>query len=165
MINVQHRALRALKQHGVALVQRLIQILGSIGNKWTNRLRLPQRFVASSPAVSSSTPYAARQSRIFFRDHALKLCAKYFRVHQIAHAQPVPRHLVFVGRANAARRGADFSVATRGFRGFVHLPVIRKNQVRAIADVQSAGNVESSFRKHFHFRDQRGRIHHTCRRR
>src|SRR6266404_3744746 len=97
---------------------------------------------------------------VFLRHHMRGLLSKHLRLQQIAHPQPAPRHLVFVRRSDSSRGRANFVRAPRTFRGFVQLPVIRKNQVRAVADVQPPLHLNARFRKRLDFRHQRRRIHH-----
>ena len=75
---------------------------------------------------------------IFFGHDAGGFFAEERGIEKIDNAQASASHLVFVGGTNAAGSGADFVGATRGFGGFIEFAVIRKNQMRAIADVQAA---------------------------
>src|SRR2546429_669641 len=127
--------------------------------------------------MTASVPYtSALSSRVFFffssrrrhtrcsRDWSSDVCssdlAKQFGLQQVANAQPATSHLVFVGRADAARGCADFVGATRYFSRFIQFSVVRKDQVRTIADVQPPVHVHAGVCKGFHLGHQRGRIHH-----
>ena len=58
---------------------------------------------------------------------------------EVADADAAAADLVFVGRADAARRRADLAIAAAGFGQHVELAVIRQDQVRLVADEQAAG--------------------------
>ncbi len=100
---------------------------------------------------------AFRQT-IFFGDDTGSFFAEERGIEQIAHTEAAARHLVFVSRADTPRRCADFVCAARAFCGFVQFPVIRKNQMRAIADVQAACYVDAGFGERFDFVDERAGI-------
>ena len=101
----------------------------------------------------------ALRQPVLLRDHVRGFLSKQLRLQQVAHAQPAPRHFVFVGRADSAGGGANLVRAARAFRGFVQLPVIRKNQVCAIADVQAPLYVYPGLGEGRHLRYQCCRIH------
>ncbi len=82
---------------------------------------------------------------IFFGDHARGFLAEQRRIEQIANAQAAACHLVFVGGADAARGGANLVCAAGTLGGTVQLAMIRKNQVRAVAEVQAAFHVHARF--------------------
>ncbi len=69
----------------------------------------------------------------FFREHN--------RLHQIRHAQAGARCLVSVSWADSAFGGADASAAQLAL--LIEHPVIRQNQMRAIADEQVFVDVDS----------------------
>ena len=96
--------------------------------------------------------------RVLFGEHALELGAEAIGLKQIANANSTASHFIFVGRADATRRGPDFRFAARGFRGLVHLAMIRKDQVRAIAQEKAAAQFDAGFLEVFEFGDERGRI-------
>ena len=56
------------------------------------------------------------------------------RVREIADAHAAARDLVFVGRADAARRRADLALAAPRLAQQIQLAVIRQDQVRLVAD-------------------------------
>jgi hypothetical protein len=75
----------------------------------------------------------------------------------------MPRHFVFVGRADSARSRADFRRAARRFGRLLHLPVIGKNQMRAVGKMQASRDVDAGFCQRVQFRHQRRRIHNHSR--
>ena len=162
MINVQHRPLRAFEEHGLPLIQRMVQQFRCIANVAANLFTQFQGLFHFMRKIDVRAVRASRQP-VLFRNDVRGFLSKQLRVQQIAHAQPAARHLVFVRRADAARCRANFVCAARAFRCFVQLPVIRKNQVRAIADVQAPLHVDASLGECRNFRHQRCRIHHRSR--
>ena len=108
-------------------------------------------------------PVSRAADRVFFLDHALQLVLETVGVEQIDHANPAPRHFVFIGWSDSARRGADRRGSARRLRRFIHFAVIRENQMRAITEKQASARFDSRFSKVFHF-DQQGRgVHHGSR--
>jgi hypothetical protein len=99
---------------------------------------------------------------LFFTRTTRHFLAEPSLVQQVSDAQPAPRHLVFICRADAASSRADLCRAQRSFRCRIHLPVIRKNQVRAIAQVQAAGDVNPRLGQGVNFSDQRRGIDHNA---
>ena len=100
-----------------------------------------------------------RTDRIFLPDHAIELFAETIRLDQIADANSAARHFVFIGRADSARRGADLRLSPRGFRGFVHFAVIRKNHMGAIAQEKTPAHVDARFFQVFDFGKQRNGVY------
>ena len=101
---------------------------------------------------------SAFRQTVLLRHHVRCLLSKQLGLQQVAHPQPTPRHLVFIGRANSPRSRANLICAARAFRRFIQLPVIWKNQVRAIADMQTAVHVDSRLAQRFNLRNECGRI-------
>ena len=162
MIDVQHRALRALKQNRLTACQRAIQQFRGIADVAANFLAQLQRLFYFLGKVDVSAVRAFCQA-VFLGHDVGGLFSKQLRLEQIAHPQTAPRHLIFVSRANAARGRADFVGSARRFRRFVQFAMIRKNQVRAVAHVQPAAHFDARFRQGLDFRDQGRRIHHYAR--
>ncbi len=108
VIDVEHRALRAFEQHIGALLAQLGQLLRHIHHQRLDALALRQQRVAASPASPAA---AARNSRVSTKlwksSTSASWSAKRARIEQVGHAQRATRHLVFVGRTDAAAGGAD----------------------------------------------------------
>ena len=97
---------------------------------------------------------------VFFAGQASQFFAEARLVQQIANANAVARHLVFVRRADAARSGADASRASGRLSGFFHLAVQRQDHMRAIADVQPPCHVDPGLLERIDLADQGRRIDH-----
>src|SRR5712664_248096 len=162
VIDVQHRSLRAFEQHRLPFVQRAVHQFRGVADVSANFFAQLQRLFDFMRKVNIRSVRAFRQP-IFLRHHMRGLLAKHLRLQQIAHPQAAPRHLVLIRRSDSPRSRANLVRAPRTFRGFVQLPVIRKNQVRAVADVQPPLHLNARFRKRLDFRHQRRRIHHHAR--
>ena len=98
--------------------------------------------------------------QVFFRDHSLELYAETLRFEHIAHADSAARHFVFVGRSNPARGGSNLRFAAGRFRGFVHFAMIRKDQVRAIAQEEASADFDAGLAEIFDLGHQRRRVNH-----
>src|SRR6266851_5666007 len=162
MVDVQHCPLRAFEQHGLPRIQRAVQQFRRIANVPANVFAQLQGLIHFMRKVDVRAVRALREP-VLLRHHVRRFLSKQLRLQQVAHAQPAPRHLVFICRADPAGGGANLVRAARAFRRLVQLPVIRKNEVSAIADVQSPFHVNPSLGERRNFRDQRRRVHHRAR--
>ena len=79
---------------------------------------------------------------------------------QVADADAAAANLVFVGRPDAARRGADLPLAAPRLRQDVELAVVRQDHVRLLADEQAAVDADAQARQLVHFLEQRLGIDH-----
>ena len=148
VIDVQHGALGALKQHGLPFSECAVQEICGIADVAANLFAELQGFFHFVGKIDVRAVSALRQP-VFFRHHVGGFFSKQFRFQQIAHAQAAARHFVFVRRADSTRSGADFVCAARYFCGFIQFAVIGKNQVGAVADVEPPADVYASLRKRF----------------
>ncbi len=159
VVNVQHRSLRAFKQHRLPFVQRTIHQLRGIANVTADFFSHPQRLFNFVGKINVRAVGAFRQA-VFFSHHPRRLLTKQRRLQQIAHTQTAPRHLVFVRRTNSARSSSNLVRATRAFRGSVQFSVIRKNQMGTITDVQPPVHVYSGLGQRLNLIHQRARINY-----
>ncbi len=81
---------------------------------------------------------------------------------QILHAQAAPRHLVFVGRADAAPGGADLLRALGHFARLIERLVIGQDQRAGFGNLQARLGIDAGGLQFVEFLDQRlGRQHHA----
>ena len=91
--------------------------------------------------------------------HAFQFLAKSRGIEQVADADSVTRHFVFIGGANSARRCTDFPGAARRLGRLLHLTVIGKDQVGAVGKMQTSGDVDPGFGQRVEFSNQGRRVH------
>ena len=89
------------------------------------------------------------RDRVFFAACVLDVRAQQLRVEQVGDSQAAASHFVFVGRADAARSGADLDAARSVFRPQFHHAMVGKNHLRAIRNKEVAVD--------FHARGAQGR--------
>ena len=155
MIDVEQRPLRPFEQHRLPRGHRLIQ---------------EQRNVAHPRAEAGRVLEELRQHRLPVHrrivDQAVSrghVVAQHLfegaGVGQIADADAAARDFVFVGRPDAARRGADLAFAAPGFGQQVQIAVIRKDEMRLVADKQAIADVDPVLGELVDLRKERLRVH------
>jgi len=133
VIDVQHRP--CAPSNSTDFPSSSARFTSSAVSQMYSRIFSPSFSVSSTSCEKSmSAPYAPSPA-VLFRHHVRRFLSKQLRLQQVAHAQP-RRHFVFVGRANSTGGRANL-FAPRAPSRLCPAPVIRKNQVRAIADVQA----------------------------
>ena len=80
----------------------------------------------------------------------------------VADADATARHLVFVRRADAARRRADLALATARLGQHVELAVVRQDDVRLLADEQPAVDANAGAPELVDLGKERLRIDHDA---
>ncbi len=151
MVDIQHGALRAFEEHGLAVVEGVIDQLGGVADIAANFFAERESFFDFVREIDVGAVGSLGEA-IFFGDDVGGFLAEQLGIQQVAHAQAAASHLVFVGGTDAARGRADFVGAARAFGGFVQLAMVGKNQMGAIADVQAAIHVDAGLARAFRFR-------------
>jgi len=132
LINVEHRPLSALKQRDFPAASAWLSVSETSCTHGRSRCRVLEqlRQTGFQSIVESCTSLlrAATLSRT--------TCSSAFGIGQVAHANASPGDLVLVSRPNTARGGANLAFATPRFRQKVEIAVIRKDEMRLVADNQ-----------------------------
>ena len=81
-------------------------------------------------------------------------------VEQVDDAQPAARHLVFVGRADAAAGGADLLAAGRALGGELDHAVIGQDDLGAVGDEELVVDLDAQIAQAFDFIEERDGIEH-----
>src|SRR5579862_5759353 len=150
MVDIEHRALRALEEHRFAVVERFIEKIRGVRHEASN-VRGEFEIFFGEAGYFERMAVRRAADRIFFGDHALKFLAEAIGLEQVAHTNAAACHFVFVSGADAARSGADFGCAARRFGGFVHFAMIGKNQVCAIAEEEASADFDAGLLEIFEF--------------
>src|SRR5450432_662154 len=107
VVDVQHGALRAFEEHGLVFVERAIDELGGVADVAANFFAEREGFFNFLREIDVGAVSSLGEA-IFFGDDVGGFFAEELGIEQIAHAQAAASHFVFIGRADAARGGADF---------------------------------------------------------
>ena len=144
MIDVQHRSLRALNIHRFASIQRARAV-----SQMNALIFSPSRAHTSTSSVKSTfAPRQPTQSGSSRPLPALPFREKQFRRQQIRHAQPAPRHLVFVSRANPSRRRANFVFRRAPIPLLYPFTMVGKNQVGSDCLRETRPHVDAGLHQH-----------------
>jgi hypothetical protein len=128
VIEIEHRALRALEQDRAAVGHRARESHGHVGNPRAEaraELARLREHLCPVEGLVAGQPVPPRDAvaDLFFQRGV---------VGEVAHAQPTPARLVFISRADAARRRADHARAEARLAEPVDVPVVREDEVRAV---------------------------------
>ena len=142
MVDVEQRALRALEDDVAALVEVLPGQPRGVGDVLLDPVAVGEVVLGHrlQVEVGRLRVRAQREPLGLHRGHDLLL--QDLLVEQVLHADPEPRGLVGVGRADAAPRRADLQLAELRLARVVEQHVVRHDQVRVGADLQ-AGEVDA----------------------
>src|SRR6185369_12603187 len=162
VVDVEHGALRAFEEDGLAFIEGVVDEFGGIADVRTDFFAELQGLVDFVREVDIGTIGALREA-ILFRDYASGFFTEERGIEEITGAQAATSHLVFVGRADTARSRADFVGTTRRFGGLVEFAMVRKDEMGTIADVQAALDIDANLGEHFDFVDKRGGVNDHAR--
>ena len=136
MIDIQHRALRALKHEALAFGQQVVQHAPRIGNKGANLLRRIRILVIHLRRIQWPRTGMGTKQRmndlVLLRAGGLYVLFQERRIQQVHNPQPAARHLVFIRRPNAPARGADLLPPRRALRSQLNHPVVGQNHLRPV---------------------------------
>ena len=111
VIDIQPRALRPFKQDIFALGAKLVQALAGVGEQGRDLLAELIQFRQRLLVVNGSGLVIAGQDKIIIIQRLFQFAGQPLAVGQIAGPQGAPRHLVFIGRPDAAPGGAERGLA------------------------------------------------------
>src|SRR5690606_36553621 len=120
------------------------------------------------PLFPYTTLFRSRRTQILGQHEVMvveqfgELFVKQLRIEQVLHAQGAARDLVFVGRTDAAARGADLGIALASLPGLVYGNVVRQDQRADLGDLQARTHVQPGGFEFVDFFEQGlGRQHHA----
>src|SRR5581483_6459198 len=136
VIDIQHGALRALKEHLASADNFFVEITGGVRDIW--RQTVAQATVAIEDLL--------KIERLFFQDSAkinillLQIVGEFLPeqrfIEQVDEANADPRHFILVRWPNASASGADAPLAAQPFAGEVNGFVVGHDQVRGLTNLQ-----------------------------
>src|SRR3990167_1937384 len=160
VVDIQQRALRAFEHHALAVAPVLIQQLGNIRHQRAQALGQLQAFRKRFSVIHRVAVEIILERVVVILHHALELVGEGPGIEQITHTQAAARHLVLVGRADAAPGGADGGLATRLLARVIQRHVMRQDQRTGVAHAQTFRHVHAVAREFVHFLEQRGHGQH-----
>ena len=156
VIDVEHRALRAFEQNGLPTRP----APGSAGPPCrTRRARFsppPAAYSVYILSASSGSELKSACAIMFFSRTAFSMC--FFsscRSSRSATRKPAAAHLVFVGRTDAARGGADLHPAGRVLRRQFDHAMVGQDHVSAIGDEKISVDLHASLAQRAYFFQKR----------
>ncbi len=135
-VDVEHRALRALEQHVLTARVERLERLRDVGDQRLDALGLGEAVLEHLLEVDRRLLEIALQHEIVEIEYFAQLRGEPLALEQIRHAHCAPRHLVLVGRTDAAPRGADGIRATRALARLVEGDMRGQDQRARRADPQ-----------------------------
>src|SRR6185437_2421175 len=134
VVDVEERALRTLEQQVLARAVRVVQSARHVGDELREPRRERQRFVQGFLKADLFLVVKILEDKIMELEQLAELLCEARGVEEILQADRAPRHLVLVGRADAAAGSADLALALRRFARVIERRVIGKNQRAGFAD-------------------------------
>src|ERR1700735_1989956 len=101
MVNVEHRALGALKQYRLAVVECAVE-QHARSRKQTANVPSDFQILVEQSGCFEGMAIRCTTDRLLLFNHALELVFETVRVEQVAHSYPPSRHFIFVGRSDSA---------------------------------------------------------------
>ena len=162
MIDVEHRALRALEHDvGLLLAQRR-QRLRDVAHQRPHALGVRELLVERLLEIDRRLLEVVLQHEVVEVEDLAELGGKFLALEQVLHAHRAPRDLVFVRGTDAAAGGADGVGAARRFARLVERNVRRQDQRAVRRDAQSRKHVHAGVDERLRFTEQRfQRQHHA----
>ena len=154
VIDVEQRALRALDQDRLAVGHRPGQQHRDVAHHRPQALGVRQQLRQHRLPVHRAVLHEA-VARVHVVAHVL---LEPLRIVEVADADAAARDLVLVRRADAARGRPDLAFAAPRLGQQVEVAVIRQDQMRLVADENTAGDVDAVLRQLVDLGKQRLRI-------
>ena len=139
MIEVKESALSAFEENIFAGLDGFMEVnnrVGNVGSELSSRREICLFYFQEIDWLLTK----GFEDLVALLNLCLKFLRKSLRVHEITHSQASPLHLVTVARTDPSLSRADLLVALGALAALIEYAVIRKDNVRAIADEESSGN-------------------------
>ena len=159
VVDVEHRGLRALEEHAVAIVDPAREQQGGVGDVGCEPAGVAEVLVEDLLHREGLRVIDLAQEPILLRDVQLEFLAEEPLVEEIGHADPRARRLVHVGGSDALTGGADPPLAELRLGGAVERRVVGHDQVRVLRDEEVAVERDTSLHERLHLLDKRPRVH------
>ncbi len=161
MVNIQHDALSAFKQHLAARTAGLMQRGPDITQERLQPLTMGHQAVNHVISVDAINPGRIQPDIVVISDCA-DLFPQGLTIQQVRHADTAPRHLVFIGRADTPARGADLALTAQRLTGVIHHRMHRQDHRRGIRNHQIVvADGDPLADQRVHFSHQCGRVNNN----
>ena len=130
MVEVEVRRLRALEQHPLLGVERLVHEVHGVVDHRREARHHREVLLADLVGVDRQAVVDLGEHAVLLAQREVELLAEDLRVEQVLHAQADAQRLVGVGGADAALGGAELVLAEVALGDAVELLVVRHDQVR-----------------------------------
>src|SRR5699024_7762282 len=134
VVHVQHRGLAGFEHQGLALVQRVVQGQGGVGDHRPDAVGIGEELIGDLVDVGGPPVVDLQQDLVLQVEGAFDLVAQQVGVEQVGDADAHAAHLVGVGGPDTAAGGADLALAQEPFGDLVQGAVVRGDHVRAGGD-------------------------------
>ena len=158
MIHVKHRGLGAFEQHGLALVESLVQNQAGVGDVRLEAFAELEQLVSGLVHVDGATVVQLDQNLVLLVQTGFDLVMQVLGVEQVVHADADAVDLVGVGRADTAAGGADLMLAEETLGHLVERAMVRRDDMCSLTH-QQAGAVHAAAFKTVNLLEQHFRIH------
>ena len=161
MVEVEEGGLRALEEHALTVVERVVEDVHGVVDHRLEPRRHREVLLRHLLEVEGQAVVDLREHRVLLAQREVELLAEDLGVEQVLHAQADAQRLVGVGGADAALGGAQLVLAQAALGDAVELLVVRHDQVRVARELH-ARHVDALGREHVELGDQhRGVDHHA----
>ena len=160
MVDVEHGSLRALEHDAAAFGQNAVEQAAGIGDKRPDFLRRGRVFVIHFRGVERIGAEERVGDGVLFLAGGFNVRLEQRGMQQIDDAQAAARHLVFVGRADAAAGGADLLASRRAFGGQLDHAVVGQDDLRAVGDEEMAVDIDAELAHAVDFAEECNGIEH-----
>ena len=162
VVNIQQRALRALKQNVGAGAAQFGEAFVHRAHHLHQRVAVRQDKVKVGAPVPGFGAVIALQQKVVVLRQRLQFAGEAVGVGDIGQPQRAPRRLVFVGRADALAGRADGAAAARGLARDVKQPVALKQQRARARQPQPRGDFAAAAAERPNLVKQRARRQHDA---
>ena len=159
VVDVEQRALAALEEHDLVLVESLVQHERSVGDVGLKDVGECKKRINDLVDLERAAVVDLDEHLVLARERTLDLLAQDRRVEEVLHADAEAGDLVAVGRADAAAGRADLRVPEESLGHLVEGDVVRGDEMRIGADDELRG-IDASLVEGSHLMEQDGRIDH-----
>ena len=151
MVDIQQCALRTFKQQVLPGLVRLIQRARHVHHQRLDAICQRQRLIQRFLEIHRRGIEIIFQHKVVIVQHLAQLGGQTLAVEQVLQAHAAARHLVFIGRADAAPGGADLGSALGHFARLIHRHVIGQNQRAGFGNSQAVVNIDAGLLQDYPF--------------
>ena len=137
MIDVEQRALRTLEQHRLAGAHVTVEQRRDVGHHRPQALGQLQVFIQHLLIINRVGLKIILQREVVVLHDFSKACSEALGIQEVGHAQATARHLVLIGRTDAAAGGANGRLAALFLARHVERHVITQDERTGIAHAQA----------------------------